>query len=141
MMADIAIADFGTGNLHSVCNAFEALSSKLRVVATRSAADIRAAGRLVLPGQGAIGTFMGELADDEIRSALEQALSRKPVLGICLGLQAMYASSEEDGGVQCLGVLAGRVRRFNSDWTDAGRRIKIPPVSYTHLTLPTKRIV
>ncbi len=130
-MADIAIADFGTGNLHSVRNAFEALGGGLRTVTTRSAADIRSAARLVLPGQGAIGTFMRELADDETRFAIEQALRTKPVLGICLGLQALYADSEEDGGVECLGVLSGSVRRFSRQWSDAGRRIKIPHMGWS----------
>ncbi len=130
-MTDIAIADFGTGNLHSVWNAFEALNSKLRVSTTRSAKQIRKAGRLVLPGQGAIGTFMNELANDEIRSAVEEALSSKPVLGICLGLQAMYAASEEDGGVKCLHHLPGSVKRFDRHWTDAGRKIKIPHMGWS----------
>jgi len=132
-MADIAIADFGTGNLHSVYNAFEALGNKRRIVTTRSAAEIRNASRLVLPGQGAIGTFMQELADDEARSAVEQALASKPVLGICLGLQAMYSISEEEGGIECLGVLSGRVRRFSRDWTDSGRKIKIPDMGWSEV--------
>ena len=98
-MAIVSIADFGTGNLHSVCNAFEALGKHVSVHATRRAEDIRNADRLVLPGQGAIGTWMNELANNKIRDAVEEAFRTKPVLGICLGLQALYASSEEDGGV------------------------------------------
>jgi len=130
-MAKIVIADFGTGNLHSVINAIETVAQKSRVVSTRSAAEIRTADRLVLPGQGAIGTWMNALEHDEVRAEVELALNNKPVMGICLGLQALYASSEEDGGTAGLDVLAGKVIRFKSHFMDAGRRIKIPHMGWS----------
>ncbi len=130
-MAKVVIADFGTGNLHSVITAIEVVSQQSDVIATRSADEIRMADRLILPGQGAIGTWMAELRDDGVRSAVHDALRNKPVLGICLGLQALYAHSEEDGGVECLNVLAGRVERFDGALTDAGRRIKIPHMGWS----------
>ena len=130
-MAVVSIADFGTGNLHSVCNAFEALGKHVSVHATRRAEDIRNADRLVLPGQGAIGTWMNELADNEIRDAVDEALRTKPVLGICLGLQALYARSEEDGGVDGLQKLNGEVKRFDSRLIDSGRKIKIPHMGWS----------
>lgn len=132
-MNSIVIADFGTGNLHSVQNAFEAIGRDQEVIATRDADKIGSADRLVLPGQGAIGTFMSELANDEVRDALQDALRSKPVLGICLGLQAMYETSEEDGGVECLGALSGKVRRFDPEWDDAGRAIKIPHMGWSEV--------
>ena len=130
-MAVVSIADFGTGNLHSVCNAFEALGKHVSVHATRRAEDIRNADRLVLPGQGAIGTWMNELANNEIRDAVEEAFRTKPILGICLGLQALYARSEEDGGVDGLQELNGEVKRFNSGLIDSGRKIKIPHMGWS----------
>ena len=130
-MALVSIADFGTGNLHSVINAFETVSCGAKIISTRNAAEIRKADRLVLPGQGAIGTWMNELKNDEVRKAVEDALRSKPVLGICLGLQALYARSDEDGGVDGLNVLLGSVRKFSSDLTDAGRRIKIPHMGWS----------
>ena len=130
-MAVVSIADFGTGNLHSVCNAFEALGKHVSVHATRRADDIRNADRLVLPGQGAIGTWMNELANNEIRDAVEEAFRTKPILGICLGLQALYARSEEDGGVDGLQELNGEVKRFDAQLIDSGRKIKIPHMGWS----------
>ena len=130
-MAKVAITDLGTGNLHSVINAIEKVARSATVVSTRLPAAIRSADRLVLPGQGAIGTWMQALEHDETRTAIEDALQNKPVLGICLGLQALYAHSDEDGGTPGLRVLSGRVVRFKSDLQDAGRRIKIPHMGWS----------
>ena len=130
-MPTVSIADFGTGNLHSVINAIQVSAGRaLNVVSTRQAAKIRTADRLVLPGQGAIGTWMSELENDETRYAVEEALRSKPVLGICLGMQALYSDSEEDGGVRGLGILSGRVRRFDPVFEDGGQRIKIPHMGW-----------
>ena len=88
-MSKVLVADFGTGNLHSVMTAIQLVSSGSEVEASRSAKKIRMADRLILPGQGAIGTWMLELQDDEVRQAVDEAVRTKPVLGICLGLQAL----------------------------------------------------
>lgn len=130
-MANVFIADFGTGNLHSVCNAFQSLNDKIRVKSTRSADKIRRADRLVLPGQGAIGTWISELTSDEVRSAVEYSLRTKPVLGICLGMQALYSHSEEDGGVEGLRIMNGTVKRFSAELVDCGRKIKIPHMGWS----------
>lgn len=130
-MSKVLIADFGTGNLHSVITAIEVVGSSFEVVASRSDMEIRKADRLVLPGQGAIGTWMGELQNDDVRFAVEEALRNKPVLGICLGLQALYEHSDEDGGVEGLNVLDGRVERFDENLLDAGRKIKIPHMGWS----------
>ncbi len=130
-MSKVLVADFGTGNLHSVMTAIQVVSSGSEVEASRSARKIRMADRLILPGQGAIGTWMSELQDDEVRQAVNEAVRTKPVLGICLGLQALYEHSEEDGGVDGLKVLAGRVERFGDDLLDCGYRIKIPHMGWS----------
>ncbi len=130
-MSKVLVADFGTGNLHSVMTAIQVVSSGSEVEASRSARRIRMADRLILPGQGAIGTWMSELQDDEVRQAVNEAVRTKPVLGICLGLQALYEHSEEDGGVEGLKVLAGRVERFGDDLLDCGHRIKIPHMGWS----------
>ena len=130
-MSKVLIADFGTGNLHSVITAIEVVGRSFDVAASRSESAIRNADRLVLPGQGAIGTWMGELYNDEVRLAVEDALRNKPVLGICLGLQALYEHSDEDGGVDGLNVLAGRVERFDENLFDGDRKIKIPHMGWS----------
>ena len=132
-MSSVSIADFGTGNLRSVCNAFAALDGKIKIKLTNSAFDIRRTDRLVLPGQGAIGTFMRQVVDEELRQSLEHALANKPVLGICLGLQSLYSYSEEDGGTECLGILAGSVKKFDDALKDAGRTIKIPHMGWSRV--------
>ncbi len=131
----VAIADFGTGNLHSVINAMEAAANQdCKIVSTCDAARIRAADRLVLPGQGAIGAWMQQLSDPETRAAVENALAAKPVLGICLGMQALYQASAEDGGTAGLGLLSGQVRKFDARLRDAGQRIKIPHMGWNIVT-------
>ncbi len=131
----VAIADFGTGNLHSVINAMEvAADHDYNIVSTRDAARIRAADRLVLPGQGAIGTWMQQLSDHATRAAVENALVTKPVLGICLGMQALYQASAEDGGTAGLGLLCGQVRKFDSQLRDGDQRIKIPHMGWNIVT-------
>ncbi len=106
-----AIIDYKAGNLTSVRNAFAALGAE--TVVTREREVIAAAERVVFPGVGAAGSAMANLAElglvDAVRAA---AASGKPFLGICLGMQILFGHSEEDGGVDTLGILPGAVRRF-----------------------------
>ncbi len=107
----IAIVDYRAGNLTSVRLAFEALGVEATV--TSDPADIAAAERVVFPGVGAARSAMANLRAlglvEPVRAA---AASGKPFLGICLGMQILFEHSEEDGGVETLGILGGRVRRF-----------------------------
>jgi len=106
-----AIIDYGAGNLTSVKNAFAALGAE--TVVTRDAKVIGQADRVIFPGVGAARSAMAQLTslklDDVVRTA---ANSGRPFLGICLGMQILFAHSEEDGGVDTLGVLSGNVKRF-----------------------------
>jgi glutamine amidotransferase len=111
-MNKVAVLDYGMGNLRSVCKAIEHVAPKARVLLATTAADLQGADRVVFPGQGAIGGCVAALASHGLREALLTCLSTKPFLGICLGLQALYQSSEEGGGVQCLSVLPGQVKLF-----------------------------
>ena len=111
-MSTVAVIDYGMGNLRSVCKALERVAPDADVRLASNAAGVRAADRVVFPGQGAIGGCLTALAGDGLQAAALDALATKPFLGICLGLQALYDYSEEGGGVRGLGVLPGRVRRF-----------------------------
>ncbi len=106
-----AIIDYKAGNLTSVRNALAALGAEASV--TNDPAAIRAADHVIFPGVGAAKSAMENLASlglvDTVREA---AASGKPFLGICLGMQILFEHSEEDGGVDLLGVLPGKVRRF-----------------------------
>ena len=109
--ASIAIVDYGAGNLTSVKNAFAALG--VETVVTRDPAVVAAAARVVFPGVGAALSAMESLRSLGLESAVKDAAaSGRPFLGICLGMQILFEHSEEDGGVDLLGVLPGKVRRF-----------------------------
>ena len=107
----IAIIDYKAGNLTSVKLAFDALGAES--VVTCDPEVIRRAERVVFPGVGAARSAMANLRalglDGVVREA---ASSGKPFLGICLGMQILFSHSEEDGGVDMLGILPGRVRRL-----------------------------
>lgn len=100
----ITIVDTGGANLASIRNAFARLGAEARVSA--SPEEIRGAERVVLPGVGAAGESMGRLRAAGLVELLREL--RQPVLGICLGMQLLFESSEEDD-VACLGILPGRV--------------------------------
>ena len=107
----IAIVDYRAGNLTSVKLAFDAIGAETLV--TSDPAVVRAAERVVFPGVGAAASAMANLRALGLEGAVrEAALSGRPFLGICLGMQILFGHSEEDGGVDLLGVLPGKVRRF-----------------------------
>ncbi len=109
----VAIVDYRAGNLTSVKLAFDALG--VQTCITSDPAVVRSAERVVFPGVGAAASAMDSLRRlglvDSVRAA---ASSGKPFLGICLGMQILFEHSEEDGGVDLLGILPGKVRRFPS---------------------------
>ena len=121
----VAVIDFGMGNLRSVEKALEHVGSKAQEIGvTRSKEVIGNADRIVFPGQGAIGNCMQRLRDLDLLDAIRASLEVRPFLGICIGLQALLESSEEDGGTIGLGCFPGEVRRFALDMTadDGGER-------------------
>ena len=111
-MKDItAIVDYRAGNLTSVRLAFEAIG--VETVVTSDADTVRGAARVVFPGVGAAASAMENLrALGLVDAVREAATDGRPFLGICLGMQILFEHSEEDGGVDLLGILPGRVRRF-----------------------------
>lgn len=108
-MNDVALIDAGGANLGSVRYALERLGATVRVA--RDADGLRGAGRVILPGVGAASAAMGLLRARGLDVAL--GALEAPLLGICLGMQLLFDSSEE-GGVACLGLLPGRVRRLSA---------------------------
>ncbi|MFA5663798.1 imidazole glycerol phosphate synthase subunit HisH [Castellaniella sp.] len=110
-MGRIAIVDYGMGNFHSVARALQAVAPDQDIRMARRAADIRAADRVVLPGQGAMPDCMRTLRASGLLDALLDAARSKPLLGVCVGEQMLFEASEE-GPVAGLGLLRGRVLRF-----------------------------
>lgn len=105
------MVDYGAGNLRSVSRALEAAGATVTV--TDRAAEVEGADAVVLPGVGAAGAAMRGLNERGlIEPVRHAATSGRPFLGVCLGLQVLMDASDEDGGVRCLGVIPGRVRRL-----------------------------
>jgi glutamine amidotransferase len=112
-MSVIAVVDYGMGNLHSVCKGLENVGAVPKI--TDSPAIIEQADAVVLPGVGSFDPAMQNLRSRNLIEPIKRAIaSRKPFLGICLGMQILLESSEE-GVEPGLGVIAGKVRRFRSE--------------------------
>jgi glutamine amidotransferase len=131
---DIAVIDYGMGNLRSVSKAIEHVAPGLEVVVTGDPAAVARAARVVFPGQGAMPDCMREMNARGLRSAVLDAACSKPFLGICIGLQMLFERSEE-GDVAGLCVLPGRVRRFPTEtMVDAsGARLKVPHMGWNRV--------
>jgi len=132
----IAVVDYGMGNLRSVSKALEHVAPEAEVLVTADPAAIRAAERVVVPGQGAMPDCMRELDARGLRAPVMEAARQKPFLGICIGLQMLFERSDEGGGVAGLGVFAGTVRRFAEDLHDpaSGARLKVPHMGWNEVT-------
>jgi glutamine amidotransferase len=135
MGGSVAVIDYGMGNLHSVASALEHAGAG-RVVVSCDPAEISAADRVVFPGVGAIRDCMAEIRRLHCDELLVRALSdeRKPVLAICVGMQALMDRSEENGGVDCLGLIPGDVRFFGHALKDGeGHRLKVPHMGWNEV--------
>jgi glutamine amidotransferase len=130
----IAVIDYGMGNLRSVAKALEHVAPNQTIVVSSDANEIRAADRVVFPGQGAIGDALRELRSRGLVEILHEAAASKPFLGICLGLQILNQHSDEDGGHEGLGLFSGRVKRFPADMQDTRReRLKVPQMGWNEV--------
>jgi imidazole glycerol-phosphate synthase subunit HisH len=133
-MTDIAVIDYGMGNLRSVSKAIEYVAPGLKVSVTSDPAVVARAARVVFPGQGAMPDCMREMDARGLREAVLTAAREKPFLGICIGLQMLFERSEE-GDVAGLALLPGRVRRFPADtMVDArGAKLKVPHMGWNEV--------
>lgn len=130
----IAVIDLGIGNLRSVAQALTAVAPNADIVVTSDATVIAAADRVVMPGQGAIGTWFSALEQRQLKDAVKTSLKEKPMLGICVGMQALFEHCEEDGGVEGLGLFEGSVRHFSNFHTESAERLKIPQMGWNQVS-------
>jgi imidazole glycerol-phosphate synthase subunit HisH len=129
----IAVVDYGMGNLRSVAKALRHVAPDREIVVTADAAAIRAAERVVLPGQSAMPDCMRMLAASGLTEAVREAVATRPFLGICLGLQMLFERSAE-GPTDCLGLLAGEVVRFDdAALAGAPQRCKVPHMGWNRV--------
>jgi len=126
----IAIVDYRAGNLASVARALEYLGHRCEI--TDRAERIRSAERVILPGVGAAGATMENLRALELVGVLRDdvAAAGKPFLGICIGIQILLDSSEEDDA-SCLGIVPGRVTRYQRSVD--GRPLKVPQIGWNRV--------
>ncbi|MHB8847484.1 MAG: imidazole glycerol phosphate synthase subunit HisH [Burkholderiales bacterium] len=136
---DIAVIDYGMGNLRSVSKALEHVAPDAVVAVTADAGIIRDAARVVFPGVGAMAECMRELRQRGLVEAVRDAAASKPFLGICLGMQMLFEHSEE-GDAAGLGILPGRVRRFADAamYDNRNERLKVPHMGWNevHQVMP-----
>jgi imidazole glycerol-phosphate synthase subunit HisH len=132
-MVDVAVVDYGMGNLRSVEQALRKVAPSADIVVTHDADVIAKAKRVVFPGQGAMPDCMREMDARGLRDVVLLAARSKPFLGICIGLQMLFDHSNE-GDVAGLGVLHGKVVRFPANMHDvAGNKLKVPHMGWNQV--------
>ena len=133
-MTQIAVVDYGMGNLRSVAKSLEHVAPQCSVAITCDPDVVRRAERVVFPGQGAMRDCMREMDARGVRAAIVEAARDKPFLGICIGLQMLFDHSDE-GDTPGLGVFPGHVRRFPAaGMVDAqGNRLKVPHMGWNEV--------
>jgi len=134
MTNKIVVVD-GLGNLRSVAQALRAAAPEADILVSNKAEDIDAADRIVLPGQGAMRDCMRSLRESGAEEALLRAVKNRPVMGVCVGEQMLFDASEENEGTPGLGLLPGRVVRFQLDGKlqADGSRFKVPQMGWNRV--------
>jgi imidazole glycerol-phosphate synthase subunit HisH len=134
-MKKIVVVDYGMGNLRSVAQALRAVAPEAEVLISGEPAAIDAADRIVLPGQGAMRDCMRSLNESGVKDALLRAAASKPMMGVCVGEQMLFDMSEEGGNTPGLGLLPGKVVRFQLDGMlqEDGSRFKVPQMGWNQV--------
>lgn len=133
-MNKIVVVDYGMGNLRSVAQALMHVAPEAEVQISSSPDALRAADRVVLPGQGAMPDCMRSLRESGLLEALLEAARNKPLFGVCVGEQMMFDWSEE-GDAHCLSLMPGKVLRFRLDAQRQpdGSRFKVPQMGWNRV--------
>jgi glutamine amidotransferase len=133
-MNKIVVVDYGMGNLRSVAQALRHVAPEADVRISGEVADIEAADRVVLPGQGAMPDCMRSLRESGVQDAVIAASRSKPLFGVCVGEQMLFDWSEE-GDTPGLGLLPGKVVRFQLDGQiqEDGSRFKVPQMGWNRV--------
>jgi glutamine amidotransferase len=133
-MSSVAVIDYGMGNLHSIAKALQHAAPDVTVHITANATEVLRADRVVFPGVGAIRDCMHALKQIGLDEVIQEVAQTKPLLGICLGMQALLGHSAENDGTDCLNVIAGNVLHFADDLQDSeGNLLKIPHMGWNQV--------
>lgn len=134
MRCRIGVIDYGMGNLHSASKALEHVAPGAQVLVSSDPDLIRGCDRVLLPGVGAIRDCMAEIRQRGFDQLVEEIAREKPLLAICVGIQALMSSSEENGGVKGLNLFPGQVRFFGDDLRDADDAVlKVPHMGWNRV--------
>lgn len=131
-MSSVAVIDYGMGNLHSVAKALEHAGAR-QVLVTSDRQQLLDADRVVLPGVGAIRDCITELRRLGLDQLVRDLVEEKPLLGICVGMQMLLERSEENGGVEGLGLFPGTVEFFGNDLQENDVRLKVPHMGWNQV--------
>ncbi len=122
-MNKIAVIDYGMGNLHSVSKALEKVSNRTKVIISSDEKEINKADKIVLPGVGAIKECLRSLEEKGLDRVVLQNIKEKPTLAICVGMQLLFESSEENQNTRGLSILEGKISRIPNN----------PPLKIPHM--------
>jgi len=132
-MNTIAVIDYGMGNLHSASKAVEHVAPDANVIVTSDPQVIADSDRVVLPGVGAIRDCIAEMKHCGVDKIVANTLGTKPMLGICVGMQALMQHSSENGGIDCLGHLPGEVSFFGDQPSVNAEHLKVPHMGWNQV--------
>ena len=133
-MSSVAVIDYGMGNLHSIAKALQHAAPQVDVQIVSDPELILKADRVVFPGVGAMRDCMQALNETHLAEVIKEVAKSKPLLGICLGMQALLTDSEENGSTQGLNILPGHVMRISDSLVDAqGNNLKIPHMGWNQV--------
>jgi len=123
-MTQVVVIDYGMGNLHSVSKALETVADFEKIIISSDLGVIKSSDKIVFPGVGAIKDCMAAFSEDLKETVLEE-IGKKPTLAICVGMQMLLESSEENEGVKGLNILDGKVTKIKSS-----DEIKVPHMGW-----------
>lgn len=136
MSKHVAIIDYGMGNLHSVASAVEHVCPDSQISITAEPSIILEADHVILPGVGAIRDCMHEIRRLKVDETVQQVIHQKqPLLGVCVGMQALMSRSDENGGIDCLGYFDGDVKLFEGAQFETGhaQHLKVPHMGWNNV--------
>ncbi|MDB5975077.1 MAG: imidazole glycerol phosphate synthase subunit HisH [Nevskia sp.] len=137
-METIGVIDYGMGNLHSLAKSLERVAGNQRIFVSYDTKALLECDRLVLPGVGGVRACMDELRRLELDQMVLEAARKRPLLGVCLGMQVLLERSDENGGVNALGLIPGSVVRFpdpapETETEPHHERLKVPHMGWNQV--------
>ena len=141
MKKDVAVVDYGAGNIHSIDKALNYVSPDDNIAVVSDPQAVADADRVVFPGVGAIGDCIAALQEQGLDEAIRKAAQEKPLLAICVGMQALFGANEESGGGLGLSILDGEVKHLPNKTEGGGmERIKVPQMGWNQVMLADKML-